>query len=145
MIFVPFCRDYFFLFLWNDDKFVPDFLFKKARENPHLGVDNDIHKKPCENPWIGCNFHQWTNLFRSGLKNMWSCVCTAIWSMPPPPAYNVCVHLFTTELYVSFGSHFKSVVFFFETRYMHTPYIPCLVSNFRLLVAHSLSINELNH
>ena len=59
---------------------------KKARENPRLGVD--IHKKACENPRIGCNFHQWTNSFRGGLKNLWSRVCTAIWSSAPPPGFH---------------------------------------------------------
>ena len=55
---------------------------KKARENPRLGVD--IHKKACDNPRIGCDFHQWTNSFRGGLKNLWSRVCTTIWSSAPP-------------------------------------------------------------
>ena len=59
---------------------------KKARENPRLGVD--IHKKACDNPRIGCDFHQWTNSFRGGLKNLWSRVCTTIWSSGPPGTDN---------------------------------------------------------
>ena len=70
-------------------------ILKRARENPRLGVD--IYEKACENPGIQCDFHQWRNLYRSGLKNLWSCVYSKLVECPLPPCHTLITVLFLEQ------------------------------------------------